>query len=41
MKFTKENTLQLTSLSLSYDLNREWIRKFGLNTMRLSFVHLL
>ena len=33
----KENTLQLTSLSLSYDLNREWIRKFGLNTMRLSF----
>lgn len=31
----KENTLQLTSLS--YDLNREWIRKFGLNTMRLSF----
>ena len=27
----KENTLQLTSLSLSYDLNREWIRKFGLN----------
>ena len=33
----KENTLQLTSLSLSYDLNRAWIRKFGLNTMRLSF----
>ena len=33
----KENTLQLTSLSLSYYLNREWIRKFGLNTMRLSF----
>lgn len=33
----KENTLQLTSLSLSYDLNRVWIRKFGLNTMRLSF----
>lgn len=33
----KENTLQLTSLSLSYDLNREWIRKFGLNTMRFSF----
>ena len=33
----KENTLQLTSLSLSYDLNREWIRKFGLNPMRLSF----
>ena len=33
----KENTLQLTSLSLSYDLNREWIRKFGLNTMRRSF----
>ena len=33
----KENTLQLTSLSLSYDLNREWIRTFGLNTMRLSF----
>ena len=33
----KENTLQLTSLSLSYDLNSEWIRKFGLNTMRLSF----
>jgi len=33
----KEHTLQLTTLSLSYDLNREWVRKFGMNTVRLSF----
>lgn len=33
----KENTLQLTSLSLSYDLKKEWISKFGCSTMRLSF----
>lgn len=33
----KENTLQLTSVSLSYDLKREWLNQWGINTMRLSF----
>lgn len=33
----KENTLQLGSLSLSYDFKREWLEKFRVNTLRLSF----
>ena len=33
----KENTVQLSSLSLSYDFPREWLKKYRVNTLRLSF----
>lgn len=33
----KENTVQLTNISLSYDINKEWIRKYKLSTLRFSF----
>ena len=33
----RENTIQLTSLSLSYDFKREWLQRLKINTLRLSF----
>lgn len=33
----KENMIQLTSLSLSYDFKKEWLEKIHLNTLKLSF----
>lgn len=33
----RENTIQLGSLSLSYDFEKEWLQKFRVNTLRLSF----
>ncbi len=32
-----DNYLDLKSLSLSYDLKKEWIRRFGLESVRVSF----
>ena len=32
-----DNYLDLTSLSLSYDLKKEWIQRFGLESVRVSF----
>ena len=33
----KDNTVQLSTLSLSYEVNKVWISRFGMNTLRLSF----
>ena len=33
----KDNTVQLSTLSLSYEVNKAWISRFGMNTLRLSF----
>ena len=33
----KDNTVQLSTLSLSYEVNKAWISQFGMNTLRLSF----
>lgn len=33
----RDNYLKLTSLSLSYDLRKEWIERLKLNSVRLSF----
>ena len=33
----KESTVQLTSVSLSYDFPKEWVNRCGMNTLRLSF----
>ena len=33
----KENTVQLSTLSLSYEMKKEWISKYGMNSLRLSF----
>lgn len=33
----QENTLALKSLSLSYDVKREFLKRYGLETLRLSF----
>lgn len=33
----RENMIQLGSLSLSYDFKKEWLQKFRVNTLRLSF----
>lgn len=33
----RENMIQLGSLSLSYDFKREWLNKYKINTLRLSF----
>ncbi|MEG0796880.1 MAG: SusC/RagA family TonB-linked outer membrane protein [Odoribacter sp.] len=33
----RENMIQLGSLSLSYDFKKEWLNKYRINTLRLSF----
>ena len=33
----KDNTVQLSTPSLSYEVNKAWISRFGMNTLRLSF----
>ncbi len=33
----EENMIQLTNLSLSYDFPKEWLQKYSIHTLRLSF----